>query len=53
MTLDRPPFARPVVAAAALLAALALFPIRESAAASRYTVLKSYGVTEGLRYREI
>ena len=44
---------RALFAAALLLASLAVFPIRESVAADRYTVLKNVGVMEGLSYREI
>jgi hypothetical protein len=46
-------FARALPAVAVLLATLALFPVKESVAASRYTVLKSNSVMEGLSYREI
>ncbi|MDP8957521.1 MAG: phosphodiester glycosidase family protein [Actinomycetota bacterium] len=49
----RPPFARALLTAALLLASLLLFPIRDSVAASRYTVVSSAQIAPGLTYRAI
>ncbi len=51
--MPRPSFARALATAAVLLASLTLFPVKESVAAGRYTVLKNYSVMEGVRFREI